>query len=284
VKVRKLTSATITDLLDSLNLAPNTRHHHYAILSAALTFAEKRGLVAENVARHADRPSLQVDHDRPAPTFEEAGRIFAAAAEKDRRLAVLLWLAAAAGCRRGELCALRRSHVDLEAGTLRVAESVSDTGRDRLTIKTTKTRRSREFALDPLSVGILAQHFADQEALAAEAGVELAADPYLFSEAMDGSVYWRPDRVSGFFRRLRQGLGLEHVRMHDLRHFSATLLAVMAKVDPVTAARRLGHDPAMLMGRYAHGVNAEDRAAAVSIGALLAPIGAVFRPDEKGPG
>ena len=60
---------------------------------------------------------------------------------------------------------------------------------------------------------------------------------------VDGSKPFRPDNVTGFFIRVRDALGLEDVRLHDLRHFTATQL-IGAGVDVRTVAGRLGHsDP-----------------------------------------
>ena len=50
-------------------------------------------------------------------------------------------------------------------------------------------------------------------------GASLPLDAFVFSNEADCSVPLRPDFVSLKFRRLRHGLGLDDVRLHDLRHF-----------------------------------------------------------------
>lgn len=60
---------------------------------------------------------------------------------------------------------------------------------------------------------------------------------------MSGKVPWRPDYASLAFHRLRQELGLRSVRLHDVRHFNATLL-LAAGTDIRTVSGRLGHTDA----------------------------------------
>lgn len=101
-------------------------------------------------------------------------------------------------------------------------------------------------------------------------GASLSADAFVFSNEADCSVPWRPDFVSLRFRRLRHGLGLDHVRLHDLRHFVATTL-LGAGVDLRTGAGRLGHSGGgrTTVAVYAHFQEAVDREAADLLGRLL---------------
>lgn len=75
-----------------------------------------------------------------------------------------------------------------------------------------------------------------------------------------------PPRVTRAWIRHRDQIGLSQVRWHDLRHINASEL-IAAGVDPKTSAERLGHDPAMLLTRYAHARLARDQVAADVIAA-----------------
>ena len=87
--------------------------------------------------------------------------------------------------------------------------------------------------------------------------------------------------MTGFFIRVRDGLGLKDVRLHDLRHFTATQL-IGAGVDVRTVAGRLGHsDPSLTLRVYSHVIEERDRAAAAILGRVLGPSGrAVPLPDR----
>jgi integrase len=65
-------------------------------------------------------------------------------------------------------------------------------------------------------------------------------DGFVFSHDPDGRWPWRPDSTSRAFRLLRHEVGLDHVRLHDLRHFVATRL-LAAGIDVRTVSGRLGH-------------------------------------------
>jgi integrase len=68
-------------------------------------------------------------------------------------------------------------------------------------------------------------------------------------------------------------LGLDHVRLHDLRHFQATEL-IAAGVDVRTVAGRLGHaDPSTTLRVYAAFMEPADQGAAKVIGRLLGAAG-----------
>ena len=91
----------------------------------------------------------------------------------------------------------------------------------------------------------------------------------MLSDAPDGRRPWRPNRLTQAFARLRSPLGLEGVRLHDLRHFQATVL-IAAGVDVRTVAGRLGHaDPSTTLRIYAAFMEPADRAAARVVEATL---------------
>ncbi len=132
-------------------------------------------------------------------------------------------LAALSGMRRGELCALRWSDLDLEAGTMEVARSVVVIP-GGLAEKAPKTDRSRSVALDAVAVALLRHHHARTVERVNKAQGELAPDAFVFSPFTDCSTPFRPDNVTSFFIRVRNEVGAKTVKLHDLRHFTATQL------------------------------------------------------------
>jgi len=86
--------------------------------------------------------------------------------------------------------------------------------------------------------------------------------------------------VTHRFTRLRRRVGLEHIRLHDLRHYVATQL-ISGAVDVRTVAGRLGHvNPSVTLSTYAAWVPARDQEAALLMGSFLDP---VRSPDESAP-
>lgn len=98
-------------------------------------------------------------------------------------------------------------------------------------------------------------------------GVRLPDDALFFSDA-DGRP-WRPDVCTNRFGRLRAQLGLERVRLHDLRHFVATVLTD-GGVPIGTVSTRLGHSQkSTTLNLYTHAIPATDQRAAAYLGAIL---------------
>ncbi len=272
VLLTRLTPKHLDDLYGQMKdegRSAKTIRNHHAIISSALHQGVRWEWVRENVAEKAKAPRVGLRRVN-APSVDAIRLVIDTAEKRDPRLAPLLMLAALTGMRRGELCALRWTDVDLHRGELDVSRSlvVIPGG---VAEKTTKNDRFRTVALDEVGVALMTHHRAIVEEWARQAEVTIAPDGYVFSHAVDASKPFRPDNVTGFFTRVRDSLGLDHVRLHDLRHFTATQL-IGAGVDVRTVAGRLGHsDPSVTLRVYSHALEERDRAAADVIGRVLIP-------------
>lgn len=258
-------------------LAGSTVVRTHVVVRSALGQAVKWGWIRTNPAELADPGEVDEDEIVP-PDAVDAVRIIAAAEEHDATLAPFLVLAIATSARRGALCAVRWSDVDLQAGVIRFPRVVVD-GPDGIVEQpaTKKKRSGGRVAIDPYTVATLRALRERQVETAKAAGAVLPADAHLFTDDLFGEHPWRPDTTSKRFRRVRDGLGLA-CRLHDLRHLSATVL-VAAGVDVRTVAQRGGWRKAStLIDRYAHAVDPADRAAADILGELLS------RPAKRADG
>ena len=109
------------------------------------------------------------------------------------------------GARRGELCALRRSHLDRRAGVLRVPRSLSGSRRT-MREKDTKTHQQRRVALGAESLAILDDLLNRQDRLAAEIDAKIRPDAYLFSLDPDCANPLVPDSVTQRYDRMVERL------------------------------------------------------------------------------
>lgn len=259
--------------------ATTIRHMHF-ILSGAYKHAVRWKWVTDSPLRQAEPPAAPVPNPHP-PTASEAAQIVNEA-WKDPDWGTLIWLAMTTGARRGELCALRWSRIDLTPGRavmwLRRAINKGVAGWAESDLKTHQQRR---VALDPETVQVLTEHRDRCRARAEALGLELSPDAFVFSGAPDGSTYPRPGALTQRYNRLAERLGIT-TNLHKLRHYSATEL-VAAGVDVRTVAGRLGHSGGgtTTLRTYAAWVSEADQRAASGIATRMpsrpAPLAAAER-------
>jgi integrase len=248
-------------------LAASSVRQIHAILSGALTRAVVWGWINHNPARLASPPSREQADTQP-PAVEDAARLLRTAAAEDPELGLFLRLAVVLGARRGELCALRWSEVDLDQGEVLIAGAVVRVPNEALLAKPTKTHAKRRVAVGAGTVELLRARRVAQAKDALACGTTLAADAYVFSHVPDGSKPIDPDGMTHRFQRLARRLAVR-CRLHDLRHFMVTQL-VAGGVDWRTVSGRAGHaDGHMTLATYAHFQQAQDRQAAEFMDQLL---------------
>jgi integrase len=263
LRCRKLCSGTKRRGHTCEPLAPNTVRKIHFVMRSALALGVRWRHLGVNEAAIAQPPAFE-PHDPDPPSPAEAAALLNEVAD-DPEWCLFLWLTMTTGSRRGEMCALRWSDLDLTRRTVSVAHNT-----DGKTVKSTKTHQGRRIALDDVAVEMLTA-FKDQRIeLCTKLGADLDDEAFVFGTNPDGSVPLRPRTASQRFRRLAERLKLRSKRLHSLRHYSATEL-IAAGVDIRTVAGRLGHGSggATTLKVYAAWVADADRRAADAIGRIL---------------
>lgn len=270
LRLSRLLTSDLDDFyrqLSTQGLAPATVRRAHNIIRTALGQGVRWGWLGFNPADNARPPSVPQSDIRP-PEPATVVKLLNAAREWDVDFADCLHLAASTGARRSELCGLRWGAIDFGVSQLLIDRAAIEVGRD-VVEKDTKTHAARRIALDDKTLLVLADRRARREELAAVARVALGPESFVFSDDPDGRRPWRPGRVTLAFVRLCEREGIAGVRLHDLRHFSATRL-LASGVDVRTVAGRLGHaNAATTLAVYSHFVPAADRQAATIMGGLL---------------
>ncbi len=246
--------------------AQSVRHVH-ALIRRLLNQALKWGWILTNPALNASPPRIE-PVELEVPDIETVTRIINFAQERNPDIACFLRLAAVTGARRGELCAIRWRDFD-KCGALSIKHSIIDGRNDELIEKGTKTHASRKVVIDELTLKVLDAQRERCEGRSKGCGKKFSRNGFVFSSSLDGSAPWRPHRVTLAFKRLCDELGFSGVRLHDLRHFTATQM--LASGVPVkTVAGRLGHaNAATTLNVYAHVLESSDAEAAHLLGDLL---------------
>lgn len=145
-------------------------------------------------------------------TFYEAAR------ESGDRLHALWVLLATTGMRRGEAIGVRWRDVALDAGRVRVVQTITQV-RSAVTVGEPKTARGRRYiALDGATVAVLRSHRTRMLGERLLVGADFGDEDLVFHQP-DGTCL-RPDAVSAMFVRR---YGLPMLTLHGLRHTWATL-------------------------------------------------------------
>jgi integrase len=226
----------------------SVRHMHF-ILSGAYEKAVRWRWVAYSPINQVGRaPSASPSNPQP-PSPAEAARILNET-WRDPDRGSLLWIAMTTGMRRGELCALRWSAVNLDEGResiwLRHAIRKENGG---LVEAGLKTHQQRRIALDPETVAVLREQLERARNRSASLGLELESAAFVFSGAPDGGTFLVPDSVTQRYERLVRKLGYPHD--HPL---AEALLGDRA--DRRGRGRAHGCRQARSLGRWRH--DAED--------------------------
>lgn len=264
-----------------LRAAATVRRVH-ATLRSALNSAVKRRLIAWSPAAHVELPSAAAPRTVVwSPTELE---VFLEA-NAGHRLYALFHLVAVAGLRRGEVLGLSWVDVDLGQRAIRIRQQLLDTGATP-SFGPPKTRSgARTVPLDAVTVDVLHDHRAQQDSEAQRArGAGLWSQTGLVFTREDGRSL-RPDWISHEFQRTVKLAALPPIRLHDLRHTSASL-ALAAGVPMKVVSERLGHSSLSITADlYTHVSPAVAYDAADRIGALVPGRRRTsqHRPDESAP-
>jgi integrase len=158
---------------------------------------------------------------------------------RDPARGLFLWLTMITGSRRGEICVLRWTDVDLSRSTIMVERS-GDQYEGQVEEGPTKSKQKRRVRLDEYTVDLLRAYRARCRHHCEQLGPDLARNAFVFSLAPDFSSTLEPDTASQRYRRLAKRNELRSTGLHSIRHYSATEL-LAAGIDLLSVAGRLGH-------------------------------------------
>ncbi|MGH9170880.1 MAG: tyrosine-type recombinase/integrase [Acidimicrobiales bacterium] len=263
--VSKLRPHHIEDLYASLladgQSGSSIRKVHWA-LRGALAWAHRRGYTTVVATDGIELPPLGERKLRP-PSSENVWAVIERALEANPEWGTLIAFVAWTGCRRGEVCGLRWGDLDFERrSALFVRSVVAIPG--GVQVKGTKTGDVRRIALGTHTISLLLDHRATCCSRAVAGGVGRLPDGYVFSPSLDGEHPYNPHTITHAFVRACKQAGVPPMRLHDLRHHSATgLLKNGSSVGEVMD--RHGWRSVAMVNRYRHLLDAEDGAAAEAV-------------------
>lgn len=228
----------------------------YRLLRTILNTAMEDGRIIANPCV-IKRAGVERTAERTAATLEQ---VHALADGIDPRFRALVLLAAFSGLRFGELSALTRRRVDLDAGTVTVTESAAELHDGSRIVGDPKTDRSRRtVALPPQVAQALRDHL--------EQYVGAEPDSLVFTGPLGAPI--RRGNFHKVWARAREVAGVPtSLHFHDLRHTGNTLAAATGASTAELMAR-MGHASPRAALIYQHATAERDRAIAAALGEMI---------------
>lgn len=250
----------------------------HRILKQALGNAVQWGLLQRNPADLVSPPRKSTPE--MSTWSADKARRFLAAVAGDRLYALWLLLVMT-GMRRGEALGLRWRDVDLAAGRIAIRQTLLEVNY-KTHFGEPKTKGSRRsVSIDATTITALVDHRERQLAErlpTLEPSTDAALD-LVFTQT-DGRPM-QPQNVSQAFGNTLRRLGLPVIRLHDLRHTSATL-ALGAGIHPKVVSERLGHSNIMItLETYSHVIPGLHEAAADQLAAVISATSSSRRSESS---
>jgi integrase len=279
LKLQQLTPLAVETFYAGLTLSPASLKVLHSMLNAACKLAVRDGLIPSNpvaLATNRARPQKSVDAKQHCWTATEARLVLKAAKDDSPQMSALFAVLLDTGARKSEVLGLRWSHVDLDAGTIEIAEQLEPRCGEVPQWGPTKTKLARTITINDDTIARLREHRKTQAELKMRNRITYKEYDLVFAKedvdcqkptaALGQPCYALVDR---HFRRVVKAAGVRLIRPHGARHTSATL-ALGTGIPVHVVAARLGHaNVAQTLAVYAHAILDQQKDAADRLGAVL---------------
>lgn len=259
-RLSKLKAPVIQDfynkLRDENHLSPKYIKNIHGVLHSALDKAVEVEFAAKNYSSVCSIPKVEEPEITPL-NKEEQERLFAAL--KGEPFEDLILVDLFTGLRCGELIGLTWDCVDFETGIIHVKKQLSicrQKGGGKSYWSTLKNGKTRIVLPAPFVMDVLKHHKAVQAAQKLSAGSlwDEGDFPGLVFTHPNGYHYIQPT-IWKEFQKILKKAGLEHHRVHDLRHTFA-VNSLKAGDDVKTLQENMGHYSASFtLDKYGHVVD-----------------------------
>ena len=251
IRLQKLTARDIqqyyTWLMGEKELSPNTVIKHHNLLTNTLNAAERQEYITKNPMRAVSPPKKR-QREAKFYTPEQLGILLDKAV--GTRLELPVFICAYLGLRRGELCGLRWSDVDLEHQTITIENTRTQAGKKEIEKGTKTASSTRTLYLPDTLCDMLKAAKEHQQACRAE--YKNAYDDNDYVVVMEDGRPYRPNYLSELFGKFLADNDLPKIVLHELRHTFASL-SNQAGIPAYNIGKALGHStPATTQKIYTH--------------------------------
>ena len=251
IRLQKLTARDIqqyyTWLMGEKELSPNTVIKHHNLLTNTLNAAERQEYITKNPMRAVSPPKKR-QREAKFYTPEQLGTLLDKAV--GTRLELPVYICAYLGLRRGELCGLRWSDIDLEHQTITIENTRTQAGKKEIEKGTKTASSTRTLYLPDTLCDMLKAAKENQQAC--RATYKNAYDDNDYVIVMEDGKPFRPNYLSELFGKFLADNDLPKIVLHELRHTFASL-SNQAGIPAYNIGKALGHStPATTQKIYTH--------------------------------
>lgn len=239
-------------------ISAKTIRNVYTNLNAALNKAVSLKKISSNPCAEVTLPKCR-KYQGEVYDEEEIAKLLKCCEGKDIEL--MIKLALTLGLRRGELLALKWSHIDFNKQIVKINENMVYVGKDvakaGYIIKSPKSESgNREITITEKLTELLQKYYK----IFISTG---KTDGFVICQP-NGEPY-TPNALTRKFDRFLKANNLKKIRLHDLRHTNATLM-LKHGISAREAQSRLGHaDVSVTLGTYSHILSSMEKSTANTI-------------------
>ncbi|WP_249308229.1 tyrosine-type recombinase/integrase [Lederbergia citrea] len=250
-------------------LSEGTIQYIYRVFNNIFERAEDWQIIKENPVAAVEEPKSE---PKEADVYdqEEVELLLEAVQSRSFHWRIFVSLALATGLRRRELLGLEWSNVDLEKGVITINQTITRGKSGKPIIKKPKTKKTIRIISLPDSIveelGAFQLHWKKEKMKMRDQWIEEKHE-WLFCNE-DGTHFY-PTTPTTWWRRFINSSGIRFIRLHELRHTSATLL-INQGVHAKIISKRLGHSGIRItMDTYGHALQSADEGAAEKLDAIF---------------
>ena len=241
---RSRSGLTTGTIILSCHRSSKRRHtviKHHNLLTNTLNAAERQEYITKNPMRAVSPPKKR-QREAKFYTPEQLGVLLAKAV--GTRLELPMFICAYLGLRRGELCGLRWSDVDLEHQTITIENTRTQAGKKEIEKGTKAASSTRTLYLPDTLCDMLKAAKEHQQACRATYKNTVIV--------MEDGRPFRPNYLSELFGKFLADNDLPKIVLHELRHTFASL-SNQAGIPAYNIGKALGHStPATTPKIYTH--------------------------------
>ena len=241
---RSRSGLTTDTIILSCHRSSKRRHtviKHHNLLTNTLNAAERQEYITKNPMRAVSPPKKR-QREAKFYTPEQLGVLLAKAV--GTRLELPMFICAYLGLRRGELCGLRWSDVDLEHHTITIENTRTQAGKKEIEKGTKTASSTRTLYLPDTLCDMLKAAKEHQQACRATYKNTVIV--------MEDGRPFRPNYLSELFGKFLADNDLPKIVLHELRHTFASL-SNQAGIPAYNIGKALGHStPATTQKIYTH--------------------------------